>query len=351
MAFHSRHFVLESPDHPARRAARPGHHHLQHRARDMAQTDILLESGTNELEIVEFYIEEMLPDGERYRGYYGINVAKVLEIIRCPKVTEMPNLNKPSIMGTFNLRNRVIPLVDLAGSLGKTQADTGEPKAVVTEFNGVINAFKVSGVTRIHRLGWDRIEPPGRHMLHMTGESITGVVKIDDRVVFILDMEKIIGDLAPRFALREIEDGEARADFVYKTLISDDSGTIRRMIQSSLTKMGFEVTATRNGQDAWENLLKFKEKAQQAGVPLSEMLHVIISDIEMPVMDGHSLTRRIKEDPYFKELPVILFSSLITDSLRHKGEAVGADEQISKPDMKFLADRAGALADRYLGRA
>jgi len=317
----------------------------------MARTDILLDSGTNELEIIEFFIDEVLPDGERYRGYYGINVAKVLEIIRCPKVTEMPNLGKPSIMGTFNLRNRVIPLMDLALALGKNQSDRAEAKAVVTEFNGVTNAFMVTGVTRIHRLGWEQILPPTKDMLYMTGESITGMVKIDNRVVFILDMEKIVGELAPQFALKEIEDSEANPSFAYKALISDDSGTIRRMIEASLVKMGFTVIVTRNGQDAWDTLQGLKTQAEGQSRPLSEFLHVIISDIEMPVMDGHSLTRRIKSAPYFKDVPVLLFSSLITDSLRHKGEAVGADEQISKPDMKFLAARAGALADIYLGRA
>ncbi|BBD08001.1 chemotaxis protein [Desulfovibrio ferrophilus] len=318
----------------------------------MSQTDILLESGTNELEIVEFYIDEQLPDGEVYRGHYGINVAKVLEIIRQPGITQLPTQTKTAVMGTFNLRDRVIPLIDLARSLGKKAAPVDEPKVVVTRFNEVINAFLVSGVTRIYRLSWEQVEAPKQHMLDMTDDSITGVVRIDDRVVFLLDMEKIVGDLNPRFALSVTDDEiDHDDDFVYKTLIVDDSPTIRRMIQASLLKMGFEVTPAINGKDAWDKLEAMMAGIQESGDPLNDHLHVIISDIEMPVMDGHSLTKRIKDTPGLKDVPVLLFSSLITESLRHKGEAVGADDQISKPDMKTLGDRSKSLANTYLGRA
>jgi len=319
----------------------------------MSQTNILLESGTNELEIVEFFIDEQMPDGSKYRGHYGINVAKVLEIIRRPGITELPSQIKSSILGTFNLRNRVVPLIDLAGSLGKQRVDGGEFKAVVTEFNNVVNAFLVSGVTRIYRLSWEQVEAPKPHMLEMTGESITGVVHIENRVVFILDMEKIVGELNPAYALSEagVEAFKLPDDFVYKVFIVDDSGTIRRMIHSSLTKMGFEVSSAVNGKDAWDKLCALMDRVSAEGGKLKDHLHIIISDIEMPVMDGHSLTKRIKETPVLKDVPVMLFSSLITESLRHKGAAVGADEQISKPDMKTLGERSKALADSYLARA
>ena len=145
--------------------------------------------------------------------------------------------------------------------------------------------------------------------------------------------------------LKALDASQAKvSDFRYRALIADDSGTIRRMIGSSLEKSGFDVTRTINGQMAWDRLEEIHGAAAAEGKPLSEHLHVVISDIEMPGMDGHSLTRRIKSDPRFKGLPVILFSSLITDKLRHKGEAVGADDQISKPEMATVADRAKALA-------
>ncbi len=318
----------------------------------MAQTNILLESGTNELEIVEFYLEEQLPSGAKYTGYYGVNVAKVLEIIRMPKVTELPQTPHPCVMGTFNLRNKVVPLVDLCTWLGKQRYQSTADKVVVTEFNSVVNAFRVSGVNRIHRLSWERIDPPSRQVSVFSGESVTGVVRMENRVLFILDMEKIIGDLNPNLALRELDEEEfveerrelPDKDMVFKVVVADDSGTIRNMMVKSLERAGFEVTAAVNGREAWDILCRLKETVQSEDRPLLDLVHIVISDIEMPAMDGHSLTKRIKEDPVLRQLPVILFSSLITESLRHKGIAVGADEQVSKPDMKILAERARELA-------
>jgi two-component system, chemotaxis family, chemotaxis protein CheV len=325
----------------------------------MSNTNILLESGTNELEIVEFFLEEPTPSGKKYVGYYGVNVAKVLEIIRLPKVTEMPQTPHPCVLGTFNLRDKVVPLIDLATWLGKERSHGDSDKVVVTEFNRVISAFRVSGVTRIHRMSWEKIEPPSLPVQVYSGNSVTGVVQLESRVVFILDMEKIVAELNPGLALKEI-DGEAFVerhkelpdkDMVFKALIADDSTTIRRMIGLSLEKVGFEVVRTINGRIAWDQLMAWKEAAEQEKRPITDYVHILVSDIEMPAMDGHSLTRKVKEDPVLKRLPVILFSSLITDSLRHKGDAVGADDQISKPEMLFLAERARELAWERLTHA
>jgi two-component system chemotaxis response regulator CheV len=325
----------------------------------MSNTNILLESGTNELEIVEFFLEEPTPSGKKYVGYYGVNVAKVLEIIRLPKVTEMPQTPHPCVLGTFNLRDKVVPLIDLATWLGKERSHCDSDKVVVTEFNRVISAFRVSGVTRIHRMSWEKIEPPSLPVQVYSGNSVTGVVQLESRVVFILDMEKIVAELNPGLALKEI-DGEdfverhkalPDKDMVFKALIADDSTTIRRMIGLSLEKVGFEVVRTINGRIAWDQLMAWKEAADQEKRPITDYVHILVSDIEMPAMDGHSLTRKVKEDPVLKRLPVILFSSLITDSLRHKGEAVGADDQISKPEMLFLAERARELAWERLTRS
>lgn len=163
----------------------------------MSQTNILLESGTNELEIVEFYIDEEGEDGSPYRSYFGVNVAKVLEIIRKPKVTEMPNTPHFAVKGTFNLRSRIIPLIDLSVWLDKTLVQNDAPKVIVSEFNNTTNAFLVSGVTRIHRLSWEQVEPPSGYVASFSSNSFTGVVKFDDRIVLLLDMEKIIWDLNP----------------------------------------------------------------------------------------------------------------------------------------------------------
>jgi len=302
----------------------------------MAQTNILLESGTNELELVEFYIDEENPEGgEPYRGYYGVNVAKVLEIIRMPSVTKMPGRSNAAVLGTFNLRSKVIPLVDLSRWLSKK-----------------IKAFMVSGVTRIHRISWQEVEPPGSHLTSFSNDSVTGVVRFPDRILLILDMEKVLGDLNPSLAMHlepdQLRQVRPQKDCL-KALIADDSASIRRMIAAMLEKSGFQVTQTTNGREAWDLLASHKSHAAEEQRPLYDYVDVVVSDIEMPIMDGHNLTKRIKEDPVLKELPVILFSSLITDRLRHKGEAVGADGQVSKPDITVLTNMAFELIEARQG--
>ncbi len=318
----------------------------------MTQSSILLESGTNELEIVEFHIDEIEVDGKQYKGYYGVNVAKVLEIIRMPDVTAMPEKTHPSVMGAFNLRSRVIPLVNLSQWLGKSMTPDENSKVIVTEFNSVTNAFLVSGVERIHRISWEQVEPPSEQLTQYSSGSITGVVKFEKRIILILDMERIIAELNPGLALRVDEtkaDEVLDADHPIHVLIADDSTMIRRTMGRGLEKAGFQVTRTISGKMAWDKLLEFKAQAAAEGKPVTDVVNIVISDIEMPSMDGHNLTRRIKEDPELKVLPVILFSSLITERLRHKGESVGADEQISKPDISTLVNTTKRLLNKFQG--
>jgi len=315
----------------------------------MSQTNILLESGTNEFEIIEFYIDEQAQGDEKpYRAYFGVNVAKVLEIIRLPTVTEMPHMPHPSVIGTFNLRSRVIPLIDLSLWLGKPMARNDTTKVIVAEFNKVVNAFMVSGVTRIHRKSWNDVEPPTGYTAQFAARNFTGVVKFEDRIVLLLDMEQIIWDLNPALAIRM--DRTGRQDGVvdrtnYKTLVVDDSNSIRRLIVSYLEKDGFSVEQDINGQNAWNRLTEWKRLAAERGVPLSEYVDLVVTDLEMPAMDGHNLCKRIKDDPVLKSLPVILFSSLINHQLYHKGISVGADDQVTKPEIATLADRAKKLIE------
>ena len=317
----------------------------------MSQSNILLEAGTNELEIVEFFLEEhddslgAAPDGTPYRGYYGVNVAKVLEIIRMPKVTELPEVQHPCVLGAFNLRSHIIPLVDLGLWLGKTHVpSTEEPKTIVTEFNGVTTAFMVSGVNRIHRISWEEVEAPSRYVATVSNNTVIGVVKLEGRIVFLLDLEKIVANLNPKLGLRLDDLGEDWDTTVrYRALVADDSALIREMLRDLLEKANFDVEVVHHGREAWDRLLAFKARSEEEKRPLTDFVQVMVSDIEMPMMDGHNLTKRIKEDSTLRQLPVILFSSLITDKLRHKGEAVGADDQVSKPEVTALAQRALAL--------
>jgi len=311
----------------------------------MSDTKILLESGTNELEIVEFYLDEARENGD-YRGYYGINVAKVLEIIQMPELTEMPEAAHESILGAFNLRNEIIPLIDLASWLGKNRADCEAPKVIVTEFNRTKSAFLVSGVTRIHRIGWQEVEAPTNYVSSLTVNSITGVVKFTDRIIFILDMEKICMELDPDAAHAAEAEGAQPNDLTgrdVRVILADDSSMARNMIAGIMSKAGFIVHAEENGQLAWNHLLRLKRTAAEEGQLMSHYVDAIVSDIEMPSMDGHTLTRLIKEDPELKHLPVILCSSIITETLHHKGIAVGADDQISKAELGDLVGRVCKL--------
>lgn len=331
----------------------------------MSQTKILLEAGTNELEIVEFYIDEPVveldsgtssalkliqEEGKEpiYRGYYGVNVAKVLEIIQLPHVTPLPELQSSSVLGAFNLRSKIIPLVDLNIWLEKQNLDNyTPPKVVVTEFNNVTTAFKVSGVNRIHRISWEDVEAPNSYMSFFSKGCITGVVRLEDRIVFILDLEKIVTELNPTLGLRLDNAIDWKKTQKYRAIVCDDSSLIRNMLKSLLQEANFDVRDFTNGQEAWDELCNLRKKAIDEGKDISDYVQVLISDIEMPKMDGHTLCKTVKDDPYMKKIPVILFSSLITDKLRHKGDSVGADEQISKPGVTQLAQRAHELIQQY----
>lgn len=297
--------------------------------------------STNELEVVEFLLDERQEDGGIYTGHYAINVAKVLEIIRLPQVTAMPGTHDPSVMGSFNLRGKVLPLLNLAAWLGKEMAVTENDKVLVTEFCGVKAAFLVSSVLSIHRLDWERIEPPNKYVQLFSRDSITGILRIDERVIFILDMEKILASLDSSLDMSRMEPEGAHPEMPeqVRLLLADDSSSLRKIVKSFLEKSGYQVTTASNGREAWEylsNLAQAQSGQGVAGSELSDIVDLVISDIEMPEMDGHALTTKIRENPALHKLPVVLFSSLITDALRAKGIKVGADRQVSKPDLAGL---------------
>ena len=303
----------------------------------MAQTNILLESGTNELEIVEFYLDE-----PGYRGHYGVNVAKVVEIIRMQTTTSMPQMRHPAVMGAFSHRDgRIVPLVDLARYLNKSSQATEESKIIVTEFNNIQTGFMVSGVNRIHRLSWNDVEEPGGFLQNMSQNSITGVVRLENRVVFILDMESVVAEMDPSLAIR-LHASAARKedDPIYTILHADDSGSIRSLVKNLLEETKrFKVLQATSGEEAWNMLSALKAQAAGKGVPVTDLVQGIISDIEMPRLDGLTLCRKVKEDPELKTLPVALFSSIVSESLAHKGRSVGADAQFAKPDLQQLSDK------------
>jgi two-component system chemotaxis response regulator CheV len=302
-----------------------------------AISNILLETGTNEVEILELFIDE----GE-YKGYYGVNVAKVLEIIPIPtRIMRPPHLFSTFAIGIFNHRDKIVPILDLAAWLGRQRAEVIPPKVLITEFNNTVTAFLVSGVTRIHRATWGDIRPLDGYTEGLS-DSITGVVELDGRLVFLLDLEKAIGDLNPELALSSTVNTSANPDKdnyrLIKVLHADDSLVIRNTVRRRFEEQGiFLVHSVTNGEEAWAYLTEAKKKSSQGEGSFTDTVDIVLSDIEMPGMDGYHLCKRIKDDPELRSLPVVLFSSLITDRLMHKGVAVGADGQFSKPDLGLIS--------------
>jgi len=304
----------------------------------MSQTDILLESGTNELEIIEFFINEQTERGVETH-YFGVNVAKVLEVVEAPDGLEGSEAAvHPSFLGTIPLRDLILPVVDLSVWLDIERAqDVNEP-IIVTEFNAMITGFLVSGVTQIHRVNWADVEPPSKYVSSMDTNCITGTIKIRDRFVIMLDLEMVLADLD--------ESGQTRANLStvvsaerYRALIADDSTSVRSLLQKNFADANFEAVMVSDGAEAWGRLEAVKRKCEEEGKSPLDFLDVVVSDVEMPQMDGYTLTRRVKEDPVLKTLPVVLFSSLISKSVLHKGKAVMADEQVTKPEFNGLTEK------------
>ena len=286
-------------------------------------TNILLENGTNELEILEFTLGG---------NSYGINVAKIREIIPYQTVTPVPN-SHPSIEGIFMPRDIMITAIDLKNCLGGGES---EPKGlfIITNFNKLDIAFHVENVRGIHRVSWRDIIKPDATMSTNVESVSTGIVKKDDKLIIILDFEKIVSDINPETGLKisEIDEMGERHRSNVPILIAEDSPLLNKLIVDSLKKAGYDnLIHTENGQEAYDVVMQCREDGT-----LKEHVRVIITDIEMPEMDGHRLTRLIKSDEATSDIPVILFSSLVNDEMRRKGEALGADAQLSKPEIGNL---------------
>jgi len=300
-------------------------------------TGILLETGTNELEILEFYIIETLEDGKEVKNYFGINVAKVMQVIETPNLEPPESAPHPSFMGTIPLRDLILPVLDLSVWLQLNMPKTERDIVIVTEFSKSVTGFLVSGVTEIHRVGWGEVIPP-TSVISRTTDAIVGLVDKGDYFVQLLDLETILTQLQPKGAQSSFV-----AEAGITALVADDSATIRMMIEKSLKDANMVPIITNNGDEALRKIMKLKEQAEAEGKDITEYVDLVVSDIEMPLMDGFSLTKSIKEDPVLQKLPVILYSSIITKELKHKGDSVGADMQITKPDLHTIPEEAMKL--------
>ncbi|KKB42567.1 chemotaxis protein [Bacillus thermotolerans] len=288
------------------------------------ESGILLESGTNELEIVEFEVQN---------NKYGINVLKVKEIIQPIPVTFVPHAHE-HIEGIIQLRGEVLPVIDMARALGlPSQQKADSDKYIVTEFNQQKAVFHVQNVSRIHRISWEAIEKPS-DVYQGSASQVIGVVKMDDQMILLLDFEKIMVDINPESGIHtgQIKRLGERERSAKRLVVAEDSPLLRNLLKETLAEAGYEsVEFFENGKLAFEYLESVSRQIASGEGP-----QLVITDIEMPQMDGHHFTKRIKEDPALKGLPVVIFSSLITEDLRHKGERLGADAQVSKPEIAKL---------------
>ena len=298
-----------------------------------SRSNILLESGTNELEIIEFVIGE---------NVYGINVAKVREIIRYPEaVIPVPNAHT-SLEGIVDLRGQVVPIINLQTHLGSSrEMDKASSYVIVSEFNGSMVGFCVKSVVGIQRLSWKQIEPP-KGMIASGEGSVVAIVKLEDRMILLLDFEKLTSDIDPNGGMkteseRVLHNEDYAIDRSSQTIyIVEDSNYIQKIIAHNLQKAGYQVITASNGLMAWEYLTKVV--SDENFKKIEDHVNIIITDIEMPQMDGLHLIRNIKNNENMKSIPCIVFSSLINKEMAMKCKAVGADAQMGKPDLGRLVE-------------
>ena len=303
------------------------------------ETGILLESGTNELEILQFQMGD---------NFYGINVAKIREILSYEVPTPIPNAD-PRIEGIFMPRDEVISVINLAECLSMGHPDnTANDMYIVTNFNKLNAAFHVNAVMGIHRVSWSDIIKPDSTINAAGAGMATGIVRIDGKLIIVLDFEKIVSEINPETGLKisDVEHMRGRERSEAPILIAEDSALLSKMIVNCLKQAGYDnITTTDNGQECWEKLQSYLKSGN-----IDDKVACVITDIEMPQMDGHRLTKLIKTDDSLKHIPVVIFSSLVNDEMRRKGEQLGANAQLSQPEIGQLVEAIDGLIAENAGQ-
>ncbi len=301
-------------------------------------TNILLESGTNELEVLEFLING---------NHYGINVEKVREILPYTEITPIPN-SHPCIEGIFMPRGDIITVIDLFQALGFSNDNRENNFLIVTNFNNLNIAFDVESVLGINRVSWSDVVKPDSTVSGPGTGVATGIIKSSDKLLIILDFERIVEGICPETSLKvsQVDDLSGRERNNIPVLIVEDSLMLCELIKDSLHTAGYaKLTIKNNGQEAWDYLSELK---RNNGVDYGAKC--VITDIEMPQMDGHHLIKLIRETEGLKHLPIIIFSSLINEDMKRKGELLGANAQISKPEIgKLVSILDDLVAEQIYG--
>ena len=295
-------------------------------------TNILLENGTNELEVLEFVVGN---------NHYGINVAKIREILQYQPITPVPN-SHPSVEGIFMPRDTMITVISLRSCLGMEPTED-EGLFIITNFNKLNIAFHVDQVIGIHRVSWEAIIKPDSTINTKGASTSTGVIKLEDKLVVILDFESIVSEISPETGLRvnDVDQMTERDRNESPILIAEDSPLLSKLITECLKKAGYtNLIVTADGQEAWDKLQELN-----ASGDIQKNVHCIVTDIEMPRMDGHRLTKLVKSNDDMKNIPLVIFSSLVNEEMRRKGELLGADAQLTKPEIGQLVGAIDKLID------
>jgi two-component system chemotaxis response regulator CheV len=298
-------------------------------------------AGTNKLEILMFSLGKDMRNGREET--FGINVFKVREVMRIPAITRAPEM-PAAVEGMVSLRGQLVPVIDLAKYIGM-ETDSVPEIMIVTEYNGHTQGFLVKAVDNILRLDWSAMRVPPAMLAAEMGGLVTAITELKDkRLVMMLDVEKVLSETGhfdnDDAVFRSVPPLGKEGRTVF---FADDSSVARNQIQRTLEAMQVNSISAVNGRQAWAELSKMADAAEATGQPLKNMIQVILTDVEMPEMDGYMLTRKIKADKRFAGIPVLMHSSLSSTSNEQMGKAVGVDEYVPKFEAQKLAQTLARL--------
>lgn len=298
-------------------------------------------AGTNKLEILMFSLGKDERSGREET--FGINVFKVREVMRIPPITRAPEM-PDAVEGMVSLRGSLVPVIDLAKYIGMV-TDAKPEIMIVTEYNGHTQGFLVRAVDNILRLDWASMRVPPAMLVAELGGLVTAITELPDkRLVMMIDVEKVLSETT-KFDKEDLITQLVKPLGLPDKLVffADDSVVARNQIARTLDAMEVGYRSAVNGKKAWDELLKLADQAEAAQTPLKKILQVVLTDVEMPEMDGYMLTRKIKADKRFLGIPVVMHSSLSSTSNAQMGKAVGVDEYVPKFEPKNLSETLARL--------
>ncbi len=302
-------------------------------------------AGTNRLEVLLFSLGQDI--GTNRDEVFGINVFKVREVMHVPEITHAPDMPE-SVEGMVSLRGAMVPVINLQKFCGVETEE--KPKILmVTEYNKNVQGFLVHSVDNIERLDWDEVKAPPPMLTSRLGGLVTAVAELENKnLVMIMDVEKVLAETAGLYDDDTLFDGITKHDKSegVTVLFADDSIVARDQIKKTLEQMGLNYIIAKNGAEAWKKLKDISEKADISGRDITEYVNIILTDVEMPEMDGYVLTRKVKADQRLKKLPVIMHSSLTADANQALGKGIGADAYVPK----FKPLELSAKLDEMLNR-